>query len=322
MTRVPSNPLDGSEAETKLSDDAGDNAAKPPGLFSWFKKLIGRAPASPHAVITEALSNGGLDEDSREMLARLPLARREMIERVIAFDQKRVDDVMAPRADVIAVDIDTPLDALVRIFADAGHSRLPIYRGDLDDPVGMVHIKDVVELISTPERRAAVTEPVLKAVRRDLLYAPPSMRITDLLLRMQASRIHMALVVDEYGGTDGLLTIEDLVEEIVGEINDEHDEDDAPTITARTTGGWEADARVELEEFAEIAGVDLALDEEDIDTLGGVVFSLAGRVPQRGEILIHPKGYEFEVVGADPRKIRKLFIQKKTQDTTPAEAAE
>ncbi|MEO0399018.1 MAG: hemolysin family protein [Pseudomonadota bacterium] len=289
-----------------------DDAPAPGGPLRWFSRLWSRQTPPADEALSEALNNGGLDEDGREALARLPAARREMIERVIAFDQKRVDDVMAPRADITAVDINTPLDELVRIFADAGHSRLPIYRDDLDDPVGMVHIKDVVELISAPDRQLANDGPVLKAIRRDLLYAPPSMRITDLLLRMQASRIHMALVVDEYGGTDGLLTIEDLVEEIVGEINDEHDEEEAPTVTARSGGGWDADARVELEEFAEITGVDLALEEEEVDTLGGVVFSLAGRVPQRGEIIIHPAGFEFEVVGADPRKVRKLFIQRKS----------
>ncbi len=136
------------------------------------------------------------------------------------------------------------------------------------------------------------------------------MPVTDLLLRMQASRVHMALVIDEYGGTDGLITIEDLVEEIVGEIHDAHDEDDAPTVRVRAGGGWEADARVELDEFKDETGVDLTLEDEEVDTLGGLAVFLAGRVPQRGEVLSHGRGYELEVASADPRKVRKLLIRR------------
>ncbi len=236
-------------------------------------------------------------------------ARRAMIERVVAFDEKRVFDVMAPRADIFAVDIETPLDELVRTFAEAGHSRMPIYRVDLDDPVGMVHIKDVVALLSgakTPDADAHV----LKTIRRDLLYAPPSMRVTDMLLRMQASRIHMALVIDEYGGTDGLVTIEDLVEEIVGEINDEHDDDDEPSVTPAPDGGWIADARAELDVFEEETGAQLNLDDDDeVDTVGGYVVSIAGRVPQRGEIITSPSGFDIEIAEADARKVRRLRIR-------------
>ncbi|MBB5517547.1 hemolysin family protein [Amphiplicatus metriothermophilus] len=275
------------------------------GLLSRLFGFRGR-PAT-NGELAEAIENG-----RGEGARRLPRARREMIERVIAFDEKRVDDVMAPRADIVAVDLDTPLDQLVRVFAEAGHSRLPIYRGDLDNPIGMVHIKDVIALLADPAR-AAGDGPVLKKIRRDVLYAPPSMRITDLLLKMQASRIHMALVVDEYGGTDGLVTIEDLVEEIVGDINDEHDDEEAPAIVP-VPGGWEADARVELEEFAEATGLRLELDDEEADTIGGLVVSVAGRVPQRGEVLSHPAGLDFEVIDADARKVRKLRIRR----TAPA----
>jgi len=202
-----------------------------------------------------------------------------MIERAIAFDEKRVIDVMAPRADIFAVDIDTSFDELIRVFATAGHSRMPIYRGDLDDPVGMVHIKDVVALIAEPA--AGRAGPVLKKIRREILYAPPSMRVTDLLLRMQASRIHMALVIDEYGGTDGLVTIEDLVEEIVGEINDEHDVDEAPAI-APSGGGWDVDARVELEEFAHETGVRLMACRPCVEARGLGEASLDKRVTLAG----------------------------------------
>ncbi len=240
-------------------------------------------------------------------------ARRAMIERVIAFDEKQVFDVMAPRADIFAVDINTPLDELVKTFASAGHSRMPIYRGDLDDPVGMVHIKDVVGLLSNGGTVEAGGEPVLKSLRRDLLYAPPSMRVTDMLLRMQASRIHMALVIDEYGGTDGLVTIEDLVEEIVGDINDEHDDDEEPSITPAADGGWVADARAELDVFETETGAQLNLDDDEIDTVGGYVVSIAGRVPQRGEIISSPSGFDIEIAEGDARKVRRLRIRPSTR---------
>ncbi|MEZ5920853.1 MAG: hemolysin family protein [Parvularculaceae bacterium] len=282
--------------------DEDDERSESGGFFSRLKGMFGKSSDSEFA--------SELDETTREAARRLPRARREMIERVIAFDEKRVSDVMAPRADIVAVDIETPLDDLIRAFAEAGHSRLPVYRGDLDDPLGMVHIKDVVALIAEPSQGPAAGEPVLKKIRRDVLYAPPSMRVTDLLLRMQASRVHMALVIDEYGGTDGLLTIEDLVEEIVGDINDEHDDEDAPTVMARPGGGWEADGRVEFDEFAEATGVAFPADDEEIDTLGGLVVALAGRVPTRGEVLSHPMGYDFEVIEADARKVRKVRIRR------------
>ncbi len=273
-----------------------------PGFFSKLKGLFGRAAE-------ENDFSGGLDDTQREAVGRLPRLRREMIERVIAFDEKRVADVMAPRADIVAVDMETSLDGLLKAFAEAGHSRLPVYRGDLDDPVGMVHIKDVVALIADPAA-ARTEEPVLKKIRRTVLYVPRSMRVTDLLLRMQASRVHMALVIDEFGGTDGLLTIEDLVEEIVGDINDEHDEELTPTIVARQGGGWEADGRVEFAEFAQTTGITLQSESEGVDTIGGFVVDFAGRVPQRGEVFSHPTGYDFEVIEADARKVRKVRIRR------------
>lgn len=277
---------------------------------SLFSRLFGRRtkPAEPAAAAARA-----------EAAQR---RRREMIERVIAFGEKRVGDVMAPRADIVALDVDTPLDGVVRAFADAGHSRLPIFRGDLDDPIGMAHIKDVIALMAKPDQ-ARADAPVLRQIRRDVLYVPPSMRVTDLLLRMQISRIHMALVIDEYGGTDGLVTIEDLVEEIVGEINDEFDEDE-PSVSPRPGGGWEADARVEIAEFNEAAGLALDAGEEEADTLGGLVVAIAGRVPQRGEVIAHPGGFDFEVIEADARKVRKLRIRmrppppERLQGETPA----
>lgn len=239
----------------------------------------------------------------------------ELIFKVDALDSLRVADVMVPRADIIALDIDTPLGEVARSFAEASHSRLPLYRETLDDPVGVVHIKDVMahlagdETGKRPEDWAAAR--ILPQVRRPLLYVPPSMRAGDLLVRMQSRRMHMALVVDEYGGTDGLVTLEDLLEPIVGEIDDEHDENEGPMVRARGPNIWEADARTPLEELETVLGYPVATEDEleDVDTLGGLVFMLASRVPERGEVIAHPAGIEFEILDSDPRRIRRVRIR-------------
>lgn len=292
-------------AETMNGEDGGegDNGFGD-SIMARLRSMIGKPEREED--LAAAIENG--EGGAARSLSQ---ARREMIERVVAFDQKKVFDVMAPRADISAVDIDTPLQELIRQFSEAGHSRMPIYRGDLDDPVGMVHIKDVIGLIAEDAKPLPSAGPILKALRRDVLYVPPSMRITDLLLRMQASRIHMALVIDEYGGTDGLVTIEDLVEQIVGEINDEHDDEDTPVVTPLAAGGWEVDARMELSDFEEETGLHLDTEDEEIDTVGGYAVSLAGRVPQRGEVLMGPGGFDFEVTEGDARKVRKLRIRPK-----------
>ena len=251
-------------------------------------------------------------------------AERAMLERIVAFDTKRVDDVAIPRADIVGVDEGADLQGLLRTFSEAGHSRLPVYRGDLDDPVGMVHIKDVVGLLADPEQgepegRAqtdARPDALLPAITRRVLYVPPSMPITDLLLRMQAQRVHMALVIDEFGGTDGLVTIEDLIEEIVGDIRDEHDADAEPVLRKTPAGRLDADARLELDDLEDRTGLDLKLSEEEADTIGGLVVSLAGRVPVRGEVVRHPRGYEFEVAEADPRRVARVFIRTKRRRRT------
>jgi CBS domain containing-hemolysin-like protein len=194
-------------------------------------------------------------------------------------------------------------------FAESEHSRMPIYRETLDDPVGVVHIKDLVKLLIPGAVQPP--EPVLAQLRREALYVPASMRAADLLVRMQATRIHMALVIDEFGGTDGLVTLENLLEAVVGDIDDEHDVDATPQIVPRP-GGWEADARAPLEQLQEQVGLSLSPDEdeEEIDTVGGLVATLAGRVPQRGELITHPAGLEFEVVEADPRRIKRVRVRR------------
>jgi CBS domain containing-hemolysin-like protein len=215
-----------------------------------------------------------------------------------------VYDVMVPRVDIIAVDAETSLANLVRLMSDEAHSRIPVYRATLDDIAGVVHIKDVLACWS---RDDATT---LGQILRPVLFVAPSMPILELLLQMRVSRKHLALVVDEFGGIDGLVTIEDLVEEIVGEIEDEHDEDETPSLVPRDEGGFDADARVSIKDFEEEAGAILTSAErdEDIDTLGGLVFFLAGRVPSRGEVIRHGSGVDFEVVEADPRRVRRLRI--------------
>ncbi len=252
------------------------------------------------------------------------IARTNLLQRIESFDGLRVEDVMVPRADIVAIEVNTPLVEAAAIFAEAAHSRLPLYRETLDDPMGMVHLKDLVTpLVAKLSDDAPETDeptPVLERLRRELLYVPPSAPVSDLLLRMQTTRIHMALVIDEYGGTDGLVTIEDLIEEIVGDIEDEHDEE-APQLVRRPSGVFIADARLEIETFESASGAQLAEpDWADVDTLGGLVFSLVGRVPARGEIIRHPNGWEFEVDDADARRIKRLKIRPTPEADAPQPA--
>lgn len=238
--------------------------------------------------------------------------------RLAEFEQQRVFDVMVPRAEIKAVEAGIEFQELVKFFAEVTHSRLPVFRESLDDPVGFVHIKDVIGELAKDE---PPPKRPLERLRRNVLYVPPSMKLTDLLVKMQATRIHLAIVVDEYGGTDGLLTLEDLVEVIVGDIEDEHDDEELMYVR-RSARIWEADARTEVDEFAEETGVDLGLDYSDaeIDTLGGIAVALAGKVPLRGEVLRHPGGTEIEIIEADSRRIRRLRLR--LPDTTPAPASE
>ena len=235
----------------------------------------------------------------------------DLVDQAEAFQSLRVADVMTPRADIVAVELSTPFEAVAAQFAEAEHSRMPIYRETLDDPVGVVHVKDVFRLLADEARRPPPGELVLNKLRRDALYVPASMKAADLLLRMRTSRIHMALVIDEFGGTDGLVSMEDLIEAVVGEIDDEHDDAAAAAVVARPGGVFDADARAPLEELEAALGYDLAPPDmdEDIDTVAGLVVALAGRVPQRGEVIAHADGYEFEVVEADPRRVRRIRVR-------------
>ena len=245
------------------------------------------------------------------------LSQRRMVNAAERFHRLRVDDVMVPRADIVAVDRTSTLTELSNAFKEAGHSRLPVYNESLDDPTGMVHIKDLLPyLMLDAKGRTNKTYPnkkVLQYIKREVLFVPPSMLAQDLLRRMQGRRIHMAIVVDEYGGTDGLVTIEDLIETIVGDIDDEHDEQEPEVQIVTGKGGasvWEADARIHIDDFEKALGRDFATPDEegDVDTLGGLIFTLAGRVPERGEIIRHASGLEFEVMDADSRRVKRLRI--------------
>jgi CBS domain containing-hemolysin-like protein len=234
----------------------------------------------------------------------------------------RVGDVMTPRVDIVAVELSTPFAEVVERFAEAEHSRMPIYRETLDDPVGVIHVKDIFKLLAGRGRRPGPSDLILQKLRRDALYVPGSMRAADLLLRMQAERIHMALVIDEFGGTDGLVTMEDLVEAVVGDIDDEHDDAAVASVIPRPGGVFEVDARAPLEKLEAAIGANLApgdLDEE-IDTVGGLVSALAGRVPQRGEVISHPGGYEIQVLDSDARRVKRVRFKPAVKAEVGGEA--
>jgi CBS domain containing-hemolysin-like protein len=297
-----------SHADDSLSGQRDNGRA-----FSSFLKRMSQALRGRHA---DAIRNS-IEEAIEESERQNPeLARRErvMLANLLKFGEMRVDSVKVPRADIVAVDETISICELIAKFREAQHSRLPVYRESLDDPIGLIHIKDVLGLGELgPDGIMRWPDVPISQVKRDILVAPPSMPASDLLVKMQTTQIHLALVIDEYGGTDGLVSIEDLVEEIVGDIGDEHDVDEAPHLTKLSDGGYEADARLDLEDFTEQTGISLQLSnaEEDVDTLGGLVVALIGRVPQRGEIVSH-NGIEFEVLEADPRRIKRLRLRPPT----------
>ena len=261
---------------------------------------------------------------SDEVLAQNQ-AGSDLVDQAEAFQTLRVGDVMTPRADITAVEVSSPFSEVVAAFAESEHSRLPVYRETLDDPVGVAHLKDLFKLMAAADGRPSDSEPVIHRIRRETLYVPASMRAADLLVRMQASRIHMAMVIDEFGGVDGLVTLEDVIEAVVGEIDDEHDEAAPAQIVGRTGGVYEVDARAALEDLESALGRRLGtedLEDEDIDTAAGLVTALAGRVPQRGEVISHPAGLEFEVIDADPRRVKRLRIRPASAAPGPEPASD
>lgn len=264
----------------------------------FFRRIIG------------ALSPSDSGDDDDHAGTDSSAAERQQLNNILNLRRMRVEDVAIPKADITAVSDTITMDELVELFRETGLTRLPVYSGTLDTPLGMLHLKDFAlkhGFNGTSEEFS------LKQMLRPLLYVPPSMSIGVLLQKMQSERKHMALVIDEYGGVDGLVTIEDLIEQVIGEIEDEHDTDEDQFWTAEKPGQYLALSKTPLEDFEAEIGLSLTehedVDEEEIDTLGGLVFMLAGRVPVRGEVVQHPAGVEFEVVDADPRRIKRLRVR-------------
>ena len=256
-----------------------------------------------------------LIEEHEERVDSIDPGERALIENILNLGGSTAHDVMIPRVDIGAVDVNTSLNDLVSQINTDAHSRLPVYRETLDDVIGMVHIKDVLTEMGLE------TGFSLRRILRKILFVAPTMPVLDLLLQMQMTQLHMALVVDEYGGIDGLITIEDLVEQIVGEIKDEHDADLGPQLVHGPQDSVIADARLTIEQFEKEVGQILTEEEraEDIDTLGGLLFTLTGRVPTRGELVVHvPSGVEFEILDADPRRIKRLLARNLPKPLTIA----
>ncbi|MFQ5774118.1 MAG: hemolysin family protein [Kiloniellaceae bacterium] len=297
-------------SRSRHANRAGNGAAASPlgGLWQKLRALFrSRNGESPLRDTIEEII-GEIEETIAEDEAVAPIGSHEklLLSNILKLRHVTAYDVMVPRADIVSLDIEAGLDEVIEAMSRAGHSRLPVYRDNLDNVIGLVHIKDVLPYAKNEGPFD------LSKMLRDVAIVAPSMRALDLLLEMRLSHVHMALVVDEFGGIDGLITIEDLVEEIVGEIEDEHDVAEGPKLIERPDGSLIADARATIEEFEQLVGPILAAEEreEDIDTLGGLVSYLADRVPTRGELIVHPAtGISFEVLEADPRRVKRLRVR-------------
>lgn len=279
-----------------------------PGLLAGLKTLLfgGNNEPSLREQIEDVIDEAEEDEQDRRgsnVVGDLSPIERKMVRNLLNFGQQTVDDVAVPRGEIIAIAESASFADVVALFVEAGHSRLPVYRETLDEVVGMIHVKDVFAVLA--EGR---TPPPLLDLIRQPLYVPQSMDALDLLADMRAKRTHLAIVIDEYSGTEGLVTFEDLVEEIVGEVEDEHDDEPTALFEPGDGGCWEADARAELDDIGEAIDPRLAEIEEDVDTLGGLAAVLAGHVPQVGEILVHSSGWRIEVTEADERRVHRLRL--------------
>jgi CBS domain containing-hemolysin-like protein len=313
-----------------LENDLPPEEARPDEEASWFERLLQTFGLGEEPDLRELIE----DALARSKSDTLSTQERSMLRRILQFGTLTVEDVMVPRADIIAVDDTVSVAELMDVFRQAEHSRVPVYHETLDVPRGMVHIRDLMSWITSEAEADEGTLNLAKVdlacsiasinILREILYVPGSMSVLDLLLKMQTTRLHLALVVDEYGGTDGLVSIEDLVEEVVGDIADEHDVEDEPLIKSDPRLGLVADARTPISDLEKHLGLELASEEqeEEVDTLGGLVFAIAGRIPARGELVRHPSGIEFEVLDADPRRIKKLRIHlPPAAETEQAESA-
>ncbi len=277
-----------------------------PSLWRGIKQLLGGAPQPTlREEIEEAIEEHAADQPAANDLSH---AERQMLTNLLDLSDRRVEDAAVPRADMISFDVVKSFADLVATLVESGHSRLPVFRTSLDDVIGMIHVKDVYAALARHEA------PAPESLLREVLFVPTAMRVLDLLARMRQARTHMAIVIDEFGGTDGLVTIEDLVEQIVGDIEDEHDEEVAPQIVA-VDGGWEADARVDLAELEAVVGAPLGGEDvdEDVDTLGGLIVALADKVPEAGEVVTHPAGWRFEVLASDGRRVERARVRAPQQ---------
>ncbi|MBL4602366.1 MAG: HlyC/CorC family transporter [Emcibacteraceae bacterium] len=277
------------------------------GFWASIRKIFTRSN------IDQALKES-LEEVIEEIEAdegTLGVEERSIIMNTLSFGDLRVDDVMVPRADIVAVEENSSFDEMINIFVGASTSRLPVYRETLDEVIAMVHIKDAFRTFARNKENNNF--PSVKSIQRPILFVPPSMKLIDLLTKMQKTHIHMALVVDEYGGTDGLLTIEDLVEQIVGDIEDEHDMVEEVMMKEQADGNLYVDARLPIEELEDLLNIDFLNDEQDddVDTLGGLVFTLAGHIPQKGEVIEHENGIRFEIIEGDSRHIEYILVHRK-----------
>jgi CBS domain containing-hemolysin-like protein len=307
-----------------------EEARRPDEEVSWFERLLQSFGLGEEPDLRELIE----DALARSKSDTLSAQERGMLRRILRFGQLTVEDVMVPRADIIAVDDNITVAELMHVFREAEHSRLPVYHETLDDPRGMIHIRDLMSWITAQAEAGGTAGLDLSKVNlkrkiatikitRELLYVPASMLVLDLLLKMQMTRLHLALVVDEYGGSDGLVSIEDLIEEVVGEIADEHDVEDEPLIRSDPRLGLVADARTPIEDLEKLLGLALISNEQEaIDTLGGLVFSLAGRIPARGERVRHSSGVEFEVLEADRRRLKRLRVHPPAAASTAGRKGE
>ena len=290
-----------SDTEPSASDGQSEPPEQP-GSLSRLRTLLRllRRPRGQRETIDALVATA-----ATELGTPITPQERVLIGNVLRGHGRNASDVMVPRVDIVALDVDQPFAEVIKCMVEHGHSRVPVYRESLDDVIGFVHVKDVLGPVA--DRRPARLERLLRKV----LFVAPSVPILDLLVQMRQARTHIAMVIDEFGGIDGLVTIEDLIEEIVGEIEDEHDVHVAPVLIERPDGSVIADARISIEALEEQHGTRLrpAGEQEAVDTLGGLVFTLAGRVPKRGEVIAHPDGIEFEVLDADPRRIKRLRVR-------------
>lgn len=288
---------------------SGPEQDGPSRLWRGIQQLIFGDDAEPtlRGQIEEAIEEA---EDQRPVAGDLSAPERQMLRNLLDFGDRTAGDICVTRGDIIAVPNSIGFEELVQAFVDAGHSRLPVYGDGLDEVVGMFHIKDVF-MAKVDESR----DRTLAALMRNPLFVPESMGVIELLARMRSERIHLAIVVDEFGGTEGLVTIEDVVEEIVGDIEDEHDEEEHGQLAMLDDGLWEADARLELDELREVVDARLTAEDDEVDTVGGLTFLLAGRILKPGESVVHFSGWRLECVAADARKIQRIRLHAPEERT-------